>query len=965
MSLKNKTGSVTLNNVYYSPDAVCTLISAKGLRLGGGKIRVGNGGDVAVSFPCGFSFQSFCLNQCWQIPALVKPGKPPYVFVPLAMLSSPVQSNAITPDVVESFNVSIKDTNALMWHCRLGHIILKRIIKMCASGQSGLPKVLTNKDFVCEDCLASKSKRLRGQQTSEEDKLHPMHTMVSDVLGPFLEGFSGVKYLVVFRNLVSTYSEGFLLKKKDEVCLNFQSYIERMERLTGKKLKRFRTDGGGEFMSTKFLGWLADKGIKHQHSMPYEPEQNGAAERLHRTVGEIARTALIVSNLPIKFWGYAYLWGYFTHNRILLLSTNQSTIDRGKRTPARGIAIFPTPTPPEPVKSKLTLSSSLNKILNNGPDLEDIPLHKFDQAIKDSDLSPAEIPKEQDNAPVRRSIDKLLNPEDVSPTIFNAALVLGSNQAETIIKLQLPEATGLNLATRTQLMPRNYARAVNWKDGNCWQDAVNVELNNLWDMGVWHFESVPPGRKQTDARWLFDIKRNQDGSIKKYKARYIVRGFSQIFGQDYHDTWAPTATFASLRMLFTVAASNQWPIETFDITAAYLHGTIDEDVWVKVPDGMPVPKEHRGKSLKLDKGLYGTKQGGRCWWKHFVQVMEGLDFHVSFYDDSFYHVHRHGETILVWIHMDDGVVAASSNSIMKDFRAALESQLKTTWDGNLHNIVGIKVKRPSMSKIILSQPFLTQKIIDTFTTDSTLPRKIPIKDTNTLVLTGDDEEVINPNGYLSVVGSLNHLAVATRPDLAFAVGFLARFAKSPTSQHWTAIQQVLGYVKGLGCRQLVIEPKPTDKTIVTWVDANWGGKFSRSTHGSVTTFSGCPILWASKQQALVATSTCHAEFMALGWAARHSVWLKELYFDMTEHVATPTLMCDNDAAVKISQDNSANKRTRHSEREVFYVNEQIHRRRLDIEWVPSQQQLADIMTKALGPLPFERILACLNMSSPG
>ncbi|PLW36803.1 hypothetical protein PCASD_13226 [Puccinia coronata f. sp. avenae] len=599
------------------------------------------------------------------------------------------------------------------------------------------------------------------------------------------------------------------------------------------------------------------------------------------------------------------------------------------------LILFHTYTQQKPVKSKLTLSPLLNKILNNGPNPEDIPLHKFDEAIKDSDLTPAKIPKEQDNAPVRRSINKLLNPEDVSPTIFNPALVLGSNQAESILQSQSPEATGLNLATRTQLMPCNYARAVNRKDGDCWQDAVNVELSNLWDMGVWHFELVPPRRKQTDARWLFDIKRNQDGSIKKYKAHYIVQGFSQVFGQDYHDTWAPTATFASLQMLFTVAALNQWPIETFDITAAYLHGTIDEDVWAKVPDGMPVPKEHREKSLKLDKGLYGKKQGGRCWWKHFVQVMEGLGFHVSFYDDLFYHVHRRGENILVWIHVDDGVVAASSTSIMREFRDALESQLKTTWDGNLHNIVGIKVEQPLMLKIILSKPFLTQKIIDNFTMDSTLPRKIPIKDTNALVLTGDGEKVINPNGYLSIVGSLNYLAVATRPDLAFAVGFLARFAKSPTSRHWTAIQQVLGYVKGLGCRHLIIEPKPTDKTIVTWVDANWGGEFSRSTHGSVTTLFGCPILWASKRQALVATPT------------------------------TPTLMCDNDTAEKISKDNSANKCTQHSKRKVFYVNEQIHQHRLDIEWVPSQQQLADIMTKALGPLPFKRILASLNMTSPG
>ncbi|PLW08512.1 hypothetical protein PCASD_21951 [Puccinia coronata f. sp. avenae] len=353
---------------------------------------------------------------------------------------------------------------------------------------------------------------------------------------------------------------------------------------------------------------------------------------------------------------------------------------------------------------------------------------------------------------------------------------------------------------------------------------------------------------------------------------------------------------------------------------------------------MPVPDEHRGKSLKLDKGLYGTKQGGRCWWKHFVQVMEGIGFHVSFYDDSFYHIQRGGETILVWIHVDDGVVTASSAAILQEFRAELESKLKTTWDGNLHNIVGIKVERPTLSKFILSQPFLTQKIIDNFTSDTTLPRKIPIKDTNSLTSSSSKEEVINPNGYLSVVGSLNYLAVATRPDLAFAVGFLARFAKSPTHRHWTAIQQVLG------------TSKASDVAA------------SSLSHGRRT--KRLSLLWASKRQALVATSTCHAEFMALGWAARHSVWLKELYFDMTEHVTTPTIMCDNDAAVKISKDNSANKRTRHSEREFFYVNEQLHRRRLDIEWVPSTEQLADIMTKALGPLPFERILASLNMSCP-
>ncbi|KNZ49594.1 uncharacterized protein VP01_4917g2 [Puccinia sorghi] len=193
-------------------------------------------------------------------------------------------------------------------HHRLRHVSLKRIIKMCSSGELlGLPSKLTNKDFICEDRLASKSKRHHGARLSDRGELKSMDVIVSDVLGPFVEGFSGVQYIIVFSNLATTYSEGFLLKSKRDVCLTFKQYIERMERLTGRQLKNFRTDGGGKFTSKAFLDWMKYKGITYQLSMPYEPEQNGAPERLHRTVGEMARKVLVASGLPVKFWGFAYL----------------------------------------------------------------------------------------------------------------------------------------------------------------------------------------------------------------------------------------------------------------------------------------------------------------------------------------------------------------------------------------------------------------------------------------------------------------------------------------------------------------------------------------------------------------------------------------------------------------------------------------------------------------------------------
>ncbi|KNZ61848.1 uncharacterized protein VP01_134g8 [Puccinia sorghi] len=292
MKLKNGTGSITLNNVYYSPNAACTLLSAETLRLGGGKIEVNDLGNASVSFSNGFSIQSFSLDRRWQVPAIVTSTCPPVVFVPpVNLVSESKHVDPVNPQITV-MNSILKESDALMWHRRLGHTSLKRIIKMCSSGElPGLPQKLTNKDFICEDCLVSKSKRQRGSRLSDKGELQSMDVIVSDLLGPFVEGFSGVQYVVVFRDLATTYSEGFLLKSKKDICLTFKRYIERMERLTGKKLKVFRTDGGGEFTSKAFLDWMKDKGITHQHSMPYEPEQNGAAERLHRTVGEIARTA--------------------------------------------------------------------------------------------------------------------------------------------------------------------------------------------------------------------------------------------------------------------------------------------------------------------------------------------------------------------------------------------------------------------------------------------------------------------------------------------------------------------------------------------------------------------------------------------------------------------------------------------------------------------------------------------------
>ncbi|KNZ51245.1 uncharacterized protein VP01_4027g1, partial [Puccinia sorghi] len=277
------------------------------------------------------------------------------------------------------------------------------------------------------------------------------------------------------------------------------------------------------------------------------------------------------------------------------------------------MAVFPYLTndkvnPPEPKKQTVTSSKSLNKLLNSDESANQLP--PILPQLTETTTTPDKIDKGS-----AIPISHLVNTEDQHPMVCRADLDFGNTLAEQNIAAQESNASGVAVATRNQLMPRNYDRAIRRRDGDKWIAAVDTELKNIWD-----------------------------------------------------------------KMLFVIAVRNGLILELFDVTAAYLHREIDEDIWVKVPDRMLVPEEHRGKSLKLDKGLYGTKQGGRC-------------FNVSYYDDLFYHIKRGVETIPVWIHVDNGVVTASSNRAMRDFQSILESKLSVTWDGNLHTIVGIKVER--------------------------------------------------------------------------------------------------------------------------------------------------------------------------------------------------------------------------------------------------------------------------------
>jgi hypothetical protein len=488
----------------------------------------------------------------------------------------------------------------------------------------------------------------------------------------------------------------------------------------------------------------------------------------------------------------------------------------------------------------------------------------------------------------------------------------------------------LDCAFYATTVPRTFKQAqksVSWVN---WQAAIKEELDNLAAMKVWSIRKVPTGRRPLKGRWVFAEKTNDEGEVIRFKARYVAKGFTQVIGLDYESTFAPTATFVSMRLILTMAAKFNWEVYSFDFVAAYLNAPIDEEVWVEAPEGLDVKP---GEAMLLHKALYGTKQAARCWWLHLKNVLESLGFEVSQYDNSLYTVKHKEHRGVVWVHVDDGIVTGSSRKLIKALKDGLKGLLKIKWSDGLNSIVGLEVKR-SDKGFSLRQPKLINQILNAHW-DGQFTHKTPLP-TSLELITDPCGDKSKSTEYLSIIGSLSYLAVGSRPDIAFAVNLLARFSAQPGTNHWKGLRHLIGYLADSRDLSLNLFPDDLPKPLKCFCDASWGGEFAKSTYGVIVTFFGCPVLWTSRRFATIAASTCQAEYMALGVGTRQVLWVRHLVTDILKQSFTGALHCDNQAAIWVSTDDSANKRVRHVEREYYLTNQALHEKKTELMWVPTK-----------------------------
>jgi hypothetical protein len=510
--------------------------------------------------------------------------------------------------------------------------------------------------------------------------------------------------------------------------------------------------------------------------------------------------------------------------------------------------------------------------------------------------------------------------------------------------------------------PRQYKDAIRASDATQWKAAMQEEINSMKRLGVWTIVPCPKGLKPIKGRWVYKNKLGENNELVRRKARFVAKGFLQVYGRDFFDTHSPVAKMKSIKLVLSLTASRDLELLQMDFDTAFLNAPVEEDIYMEQPEGF-----HEGQTnmvCKLNKAIYGLKQASRNWNKTIHSFMVKIGYRPLKTDPCVYiKKTKTKKLIMICLYVDDTVIAVHRDDLnewIKDKKFIAETYAVKDL-GQCQWILNMKVTRDRTNRTItLSQQAYIERILAQFEMEEARSVSTPAAKTDLLLpVDGTIPAPLNPTGaerYRSLIGALLYAANITRPDIAYIVGQLCRYVAEPCHHHQKAANRVLKYLHDTLTHCMVFgqfkigtgEDKPE---LIAFSDADWAGdkESYKSTSGSVIRFNGDIISWLSKKQKSVAQSSAEAEYMALADTTKEILWYRQWIIEVLGTPIAGLIFGDNRASLQLSKNDTIHERSKHIAIRYHLVRDETNKGTIHVAWVSTADMQADIMTKPLDP----------------
>ncbi|GAU43961.1 hypothetical protein TSUD_283880 [Trifolium subterraneum] len=839
---------------------------------------------------------------------------------------------------------SIEDKTQL-WHNRYGHLSVKGL------------KILNSKDMVkglpalgemnerCTDCLIGKQQREVIPKQAKWRATTKLQLIHSDICGPINPCSNGGKrYFLTLTDDFSRKTWVYILKEKSEAFETFRNFKAMVELKSGCVIQMLRTDRGGEFTSNAFNEFCKSKGIKRQLTTAYTPQQNGVSERKNRTLLNIVRSMLACRNVPKSFWPEALKWAAYVMNRSPTSSVRDMTPEEAWSGVKPSVKHFRTfgclayAHVPYSQRRKLDNRSITCVLLGISDESKAYKLYNpvdkkivisrdvvFDEAkgwdwenkeklkdistdydfLDDSVIEPAanetvtptnEETSTRDDSSTYVEVQRDASSEEiiVSDTRSDDGIELGprikktpSHLRDFVIGKEAEEEQQLhNLDVYSNGDPETYEEA---SKSHKWKQAMDTEIEAIKANNTWELSDLPKGAKAIGVKWVYKTKYNENGKIDKHKARLVVKGYSQKYGIDYNES-------------------------------AFLHGDLEEDIYVEQPLGYQ--QGDTNKVYKLKKALYGLRQAPRAWYSKIEAYFLCEGFKKCPVEHTLFVKHIDHDILIVSVYVDDLIVTGNNSNLINDFKISMKKRFAMSDLGKMKYFLGVEVIQTDEG-IFIHQMKYANEILVRF-------------------------QMENCNAVCSPVVTGCKLVKDENGKACDARNY--KFMERPTEMHIAAIKRIMRYVRGTASLGIMYRKTSEELKLDGWSDSDYAGDLDdrKSTSGYVFMLGSGAISWSSKKQPIVTLSTTDAEFIAAASCACQGLWLR----NVLEHLnisqkGTTLIHCDNSSSIKLSKNPILHGRCKHIDVRFHFLRDLTKDGVIELVHCKSQDQLADAMTKPL------------------